>query len=265
MKILIADDDLLSRYPLQRTLERAGYEVLATGNGQQAAEILLQADGPRLALLDWVMPERDGPGVCREVRAQSQHLYVYLVLLTSKESTGDIVAGLEAGADDFLSKPYDPEELKARLRSGQRILELQDRLMHEARHDSLTDIPNRSFFLERLDGAIRHASRRPDYKFALLYFDIDRFKVINDSLGHLAGDQLIREAANRLVQSTRRDDLVSAAGEHDLPIRPPGDDTVARLGGDEFAILLDDIHDPSDAIRVAERIQNTMAQPFVIG
>ncbi len=265
MKILIADDDLLSRYPLQKTLERAGYEVLSTGSGKQAAEMLLSVDGPRLALLDWVMPERDGPSICREVRAQSRYPYIYIVLLTSKESKGDIVAGLEAGADDFLSKPYDPEELKARLRSGERILQLQDRLMHEARHDSLTNVPNRAFFLERLDHAIRQASRRPDYKFALLYFDIDRFKIINDSLGHLAGDRLIRETAERLVQSIRRADLASGAGEIGLPARPPGDDTVSRLGGDEFAILLDDIRDPSDAIRVAERIQDRIAEPFVLG
>jgi PleD family two-component response regulator len=231
MKILVADDDPLSRHLVQKTLERAGYEVLATGNGLKATEALLSADGPRLALLDWVMPERDGPSICREVRAQSQYPYIYIVLLTSKVSKEDIIAGLEAGADDFLSKPYDPEELKARMRSGQRIVQLQDKLMHEARHDPLTNVPNRALFLERLDHAFRQANRRPDYRFAVLYFDIDRFKIVNDSLGHPAGDQLIRETADRLVQSIRRDDPALGGAEIRPSIRQSGDDTVARLGG----------------------------------
>src|ERR1700704_58666 len=112
MRILIADDELMSRRLLQKTLERAGYEVTVVENGRQAAEQLCLAEGPRLALLDWVMPELDGPGVCREVRKRKEQSYVYMVLLTSKEAKEDVIAGLESGADDYLTKPFDPEELK---------------------------------------------------------------------------------------------------------------------------------------------------------
>src|SRR5882762_8249985 len=121
MKILIADDELMSRYLLEKTLERAGYQVVAVENGSLAAEHLCKPDGPRLALLDWIMPELDGPSVCRQVRTERAQPYVYMVLLTSKESKQDTVTGLESGADDYLVKPWDPEELKARLRTGQRI------------------------------------------------------------------------------------------------------------------------------------------------
>jgi two-component system, cell cycle response regulator len=119
LRILIADDEGLSRQLPERTLERAGYEVMAVENGRLAVEQLNRPDGPRLALLDWVMPELDGPGVCRAVRRQQEqreYSYVYMVLLISKESKEDIVTGLESGADDYLTKPFDVDELKARLR-----------------------------------------------------------------------------------------------------------------------------------------------------
>ena len=117
MRILVADDEPLSRRLLERTLERAGYEVMAVENGPLAVEQLNRPDGPRLALLDWVMPELDGPGVCRAVQRQQEQReqsYVYMVLLTSKESKEDIMTGLESGADDYLTKPFDVDELKAR-------------------------------------------------------------------------------------------------------------------------------------------------------
>src|SRR2546428_13086733 len=128
MKILIADDEGMSRQLLQKTLERAGYEVIAGENGRLAADQLCKPEGPRLALLDWVMPELDGPGVCRQVRKRKEQSYVYMVLLTSKEKRENVVAGLECGAGDYLSKPVDPEELKMLLGTGIRILDLEDRL-----------------------------------------------------------------------------------------------------------------------------------------
>jgi diguanylate cyclase (GGDEF)-like protein len=264
MKILIADDDVISRCLVQKTLDREGYEVLVVENGSSAAECLSSDEGPRLALLDWVMPGLDGLSVCRQIRSVSNHPYVYMILLTSKESKEDIVRGFEAGADDYLTKPCDPKELKARLRAGQRILQLQDKLIQEARQDPLTRLPNRTFFLDQLARCVTRAKRRPDYKFATLFVDIDGFKIVNDSLGHFAGDHLIVQIAERLVSSVRRDDLVSCSADVTGRVKQSGEDTLARMGGDEFTILLDDIRDASDGIRVAERIQQKLASPFLI-
>lgn len=264
MRILIADDDAVSRRLLEKTLERAGYEVLAVDNGCTAAAHLSTAEGPRLALLDWVMPGLDGIAVCREVRKQLGQPYVYIILLTSKIAKEDVLAGFEVGADDYLAKPWDPEELKARLRTGERILQLQNRLIHDAFHDQLTQLPNRALFLDKLGHCVRRAKNRQDYKFAVLFVDLDRFKIVNDSLGHLAGDQLIVEISKRLSRSIRRDDLISRPVPFKGTFRQSGDDTVARLGGDEFTILLDDIKDASDAVRVAERIHRNLASPVLI-
>jgi predicted signal transduction protein with EAL and GGDEF domain len=264
MKILIADDSAISRCLVQKTLERGGYEVLAVENGRSAAECLSSTDGPRLALLDWVMPELDGLSVCRQIRSLSNHPYIYMILLTSNESKEDMVRGFEAGADDYLTKPCDPEELKARLRAGQRILRLQDKLIQDARQDPLTRLPNRAFFLDQLAGCVKRAKRLPGYIFAVLFVDIDGFKIVNDSLGHFAGDQLIVQIAERLVSSVRREDVVSCSADANGEVRQSGEDTLARIGGDEFTILLVDIRDASDGIRVAERIQQKLASPFLI-
>jgi predicted signal transduction protein with EAL and GGDEF domain len=265
MKILIADDDAMSRRLTQKTLQNAGYEVLAVDNGLSAVESLAISNGPRLALLDWLMPGLDGPSVCRQTRGQFDRPYVYMILLSSKESKEDIVAGLEAGADDYLVKPCDPEELKARLRAGERILELQDKLVHDARHDPLTHLPNRALFLETLSQSIKQAKRGIDYKFAILFVDLDHFKDVNDKFGHAIGDEFIVEVAKRLATSIRRDntDQSSVAAIMGSK-RVHGNDLLARFGGDEFTILLDNISDASDAIRVAERIQQKLASTLVI-
>lgn len=263
MRILVADDDPTARRLLQAVLERAGYEVLVAENGRAAAEQLSRADGPRLALLDWMMPELDGPGVCREVRSKREQPYVHIILVTAKDSQENIVAGLEAGADDYLTKPFSSEELLARLKRGQRIMQLEDKLVHNALHDSLTELPNRALFLDRLGHCIRRAERHPEYKFAVLFVDLDRFKIVNDSLGHLAGDKLLVDIARRLTRSIRRNDLVSRPRDAGGTVRS-GEDTLARLGGDEFTILLEDIQDASDGIRVAERIQQQLASPLSI-
>ncbi|HYL09881.1 MAG TPA: EAL domain-containing protein [Candidatus Acidoferrales bacterium] len=263
MRILVADDDPTARRLLKAVLERAGYEVLAAENGRAAAEQLSRPDGPRLALLDWMMPELDGPGVCREVRSSREQPHVHIILVTAKDSRENIVAGLEAGADDYLTKPFSSEELLARLKRGQRIMQLEDKLVHNALHDSLTELPNRALFLDRLAHCIRRAERHPEYKFAVLFVDLDRFKIVNDSLGHLAGDKLLVDIARRLTRSIRRNDLVSRPRDAGATVRG-GEDTLARLGGDEFTILLEDIQDASDGIRVAERIQQQLASPLSI-
>jgi diguanylate cyclase (GGDEF)-like protein len=246
MKILIADDDALSRRLLEKTLERAGYEVTTVENGRQAVEHLVRHDTPRLALLDWMMPEVDGPGVCREVRARREHGYVYMVLLTSKESKEDIVIGLKSGADDYLTKPFDAEELKARLRTGRRILDLEDRLVEaregmrfKATHDHLTTLWNRGVILDLLNRELMRSAREQS-SVALLLCDIDHFKSVNDTFGHVIGDEVLQEVAHRFLSSVRSYDCVG------------------RYGGEEFLIVLINC-EPRFATMRAEEIRKSMA------
>ena len=263
MRILIADDDSLTRRLLQKTLERSGYEVVAVENGRMALECLASKTGPRLALLDWLMPELNGLEVCREIRRHSEYPYIYIVLLTARTSKGDVVRGLEAGADDYLTKPFDLEELKARLRCGERILKLEDKVTYDALHDPLTRLPNRAFFLERLTLCVSWGILHPEYKFAVLSVDMDRFKVVNDSLGISAGDWLLVQIAERLLGSIRRDDaLLRSADAGGVTEQLDGGGVLARLGGDKFTILLDNIRNASEGIRVAERIQQSIQEPF---
>lgn len=226
MKILVADDDAVSRRLLETTLDHAGFEVLVAADGTTAAAVLTAEDGPRLALLDWMMPGMDGPSVCREVRVRRENPYVYMLLLTSKETKDDVIAGLASGADDYLTKPFHPEELKARLRTGQRILELEDKLVEareemrfKATHDPLTQLWNHGLILEFLDRELSRA-RREGNSVTLLLCDLDHFKKVNDKYGHLVGDEVLRETGRRLLAAVR------------------AYDAVGRYGGEEFLVLL---------------------------
>ncbi len=246
MKILLAEDDALSRTLLQRTLQRAGYEVAAVEDGRQALVELSKEDPPRLALLDWIMPEKDGIEVCREVRRRKDHAYTYLILLSSRETKQDIVQGLESGADDYLTKPYDAEELKARLRAGERILELEDRLVEaresmrfQATHDLLTSLWNRGVIVELVSREVVRA-RREKWCNAVMMCDIDHFKKVNDQHGHAAGDDVLREVARRLQTSVRSYDMVG------------------RYGGEEFLVALNKC-EPSSAVARAENLRNAVA------
>lgn len=247
MKILIADDDTLSLRLLQKTLERAGYEVTAVKNGRQAAEEMCHPEGPRLALLDWMMPELDGPAVCREVRKQRGLRHVHLVLITSKDSKQDIIQGLESGADDYLVKPFDPEELKARLRSGLRILQLEDNLLeareemrYRATHDSLTSLLNRGTIIELLARELTRARREKSCTTVVLA-DLDHFKSVNDTYGHPVGDEVLREIGRRLLGSVRSYDFVG------------------RYGGEEFLVVLNNCG-PQKALSRAEQIRNGISR-----
>jgi diguanylate cyclase (GGDEF)-like protein len=246
VKILIADDDGLSRRLLEKTLEREGYEVIAVDNGRLALQQLSLADGPRLALLDWMMPELSGTGVCLEVRKQHDRPYVHIVLLTSRGSKQDVVAGLEAGADDYLTKPWDPAELTARLRVGQRILQLEDRLVEaretmrfKATHDNLTALFNRGVILDLLARELSRTRREKGCTVVMLG-DLDHFKKVNDGYGHVVGDEVLQEIARRLLASVRSYDFVG------------------RYGGEEFLIVLNNC-DSSHAIARAEEVRNGIA------
>lgn len=245
MKILIADDDAVSLRMLEKTLERAGYEVTAVSHGRKAAEELCRPDGPRLALLDWMMPQLDGPAVCRTVRHKRSQSHVYLVLLTSKSSKEDIVEGLESGADDYLTKPFDPGELKARLRTGMRILELEDNLLearddmrYRATHDSLTSLLNRGTILELLAGELNR-KRRDKSSISIALGDLDHFKLVNDTYGHILGDEVLREVGRRLLRSVRSYDFVG------------------RYGGEEFLVVLNNCATEKTLDR-AEEIRNSI-------
>lgn len=251
MKILIADDEFMSLHLLRTTLERAGYEVTAVDNGIHAAEILCRPDGPRLALLDWMMPKLDGPSVCREVRKLRKEPYVHIVLLTSKNSKQDVVAGLESGADDYLVKPFNPDELKARLRTGLRILKLEDSLVearenmrYQATHDSLTSLFNRGIIMELLARELSRTIREKGCT-VLLLGDIDHFKQINDVHGHVIGDEVLREVSRRLLTSVRSYDFVG------------------RYGGEEFLIVLNSC-DPQGAMMRAEEVRLAIAKMPVV-
>jgi diguanylate cyclase (GGDEF)-like protein len=243
VKILIADDDGMSRRLLEKTLEREGYKVIAVDNGQLALQQLSLPDGPRLALLDWMMPELDGPGVCLEVRKQQERPYVHIVLLTSRGSKEDVVAGLEAGADDYLTKPWDPAELTARLQVGQRILQLEDRLVEaretmrfKATHDHLTSLFNRGVIADLLARELTRTHREKGCTVVMLG-DLDHFKDVNDTYGHVVGDEVLREIARRLLASVRSYDFVG------------------RYGGEEFLIVLNNCNS-SQAIVRAEQVRN---------
>jgi len=246
LKILIADDEALSRRLLERTLERAGYEVIAVENGKQALEQLYKLEGPRLALLDWVMPEFDGPAVCRAVRTRSEQAYIYMVLLTSKGSKEETVLGLESGADDYLTKPFNAEELRARLRVGERILLLEDRLVEarenmrfRATHDQLTSLLNRGAVMDLLARELNR-SHREQKSTAILLGDVDHFKHVNDTMGHVVGDEVLTEIANRLLGSVRSYDFVG------------------RYGGEEFIVVLNNC-DPNYALGRAEEIRKSVS------
>ena len=245
MRILIADDDPVSLRLLEKTLQRAGYEVTAVSDGRRAAEELCRPEGPRLALLDWVMPQLDGPDVCRAVRRKRSQRHVYLVLLTSKDSKEDIIEGLESGADDYLIKPFDPGELKARLRTGQRILELEDNLVearedmrYRATHDWLTSLLNRGTILELLARELPR-KRRVKASVAIVLGDLDHFKMVNDTYGHIVGDEVLREVARRLLGSVRSYDFVG------------------RYGGEEFLVVLNNCGDDM-AMGRAEEIRKAI-------
>ncbi|MDR3674035.1 MAG: diguanylate cyclase [Acidobacteriota bacterium] len=226
MRALIAEDDSISRRMLEAFLVKWGYEVMVAAEGEEAWAILHDKDSPRLAILDWMMPGRDGIDICRSLRQRKAHPYTYIILLTARGQKEDIVEGLEAGADDYVTKPFDPYELRARLRAGRRIVELQEQLLQarealrdQASRDPLTGLWNHGTILAILRKEVARAARTHG-PFALAMADVDRFKAINDTYGHPAGDAVLREASRRLRGAMRTYD------------------SLGRYGGDEFLAVV---------------------------
>jgi two-component system, cell cycle response regulator len=248
--VLIAEDDPLFRRMLERWFTKWNYQVTAVENGLAAWEVLQKDDAPQLAIIDWMMPGIDGVELCRRIRGQNRSLYRYLLLLTAKDDTQDVIEGLEAGADDYLTKPFEVDELRARVRAGKRILDLQSALLHAheelqsvAAHDSLTGLWNRGAILDLLRREISRRRRNGD-ALGVIMADIDFFKKINDTHGHLIGDAVLQEVTRRLACN----------------VRPY--DAVGRYGGEEFLIVLPDCN-PTNLVVGAERLRRSIADQAI--
>jgi two-component system cell cycle response regulator len=246
MKILIADDDATSRLVLTGVLQKFGHEVVATVNGSEAWETMQRPDAPTLAILDWMMPGLDGVEVVRRVRSLKSDEPPYLILLTSMSEKADIVTGLEAGADDYLSKPFDPGELRARVDVGRRVTDLQaklrevhDALADEAMHDPLTRALNRRAFADVLSRALSREHRQR-LGLALGICDVDEFKKVNDVHGHQVGDEVLCGLVQQLASNMRAEDVVG------------------RQGGDEFVVLAENTGD-ADVGLLYERARAAVA------
>ena len=238
MKILIADDDHVSVLYLRDALEEWGYEVTVASDGALAAEMLQQPDAPMLAIIDWMMPGMDGVDVCRTVRESVKDRYIYMIMLTSRSETEFIVQAMNAGADDFIAKPFHAGELQVRVRAGRRVIELEQELRRRATHDVLTGLVNRGAIMEVLQKELSR-QKRAQHPVSVIFADLDRFKAINDTWGHLAGDDVLREAASRMGRT----------------LRPY--DTFGRYGGEEMLVVLPNC-DMQGAVEVAERMRSAM-------
>jgi two-component system, cell cycle response regulator len=243
-RVLVAEDDVLFRKILQSWLRAWGYNVALAEDGTKAWAILQEENPPELLILDWMMPGIDGTELCRRIRDRQRGPYQYILLVTARDDKQDHVRGLDAGADDYLTKPFDRSELRARLRVGRRILTLQDDLIRareelrfQATHDVLTTLWNRGALLDLLQCELQRATRC-GHTTGVLMLDLDHFKNINDTYGHLAGDVVLKEVANRISRTIRAYDLVG------------------RFGGEEFLVVLPEcdkreLEVTSDRIRAA--------------
>lgn len=250
MKVLVADDEAVSRRLLESSLRRWGYDVVVAKDGHEASRILLSPDAPKLAVLDWLMPGIDGTQLCRDLRRNKPEPYTYILLLTGKREKDDVIRGLDAGADDYVTKPFDPAELRVRLRTGKRILYLQEQLINarealrdQATHDKLTGLWNRAAIVDILGNELARAQRQ-GMPVAIVMADLDSFKHVNDTHGHAMGDEVLQKVSKRIRESVRRYD------------------SVGRYGGEEFLIVLPGC-DRSNAVAHAERIRATVGHVVV--
>ncbi|TAL25425.1 MAG: diguanylate cyclase [Nitrospirae bacterium] len=251
MRILAADDDLITRKLLQKTLEDWGYEVLVAENGRQALEIF-ERQNVKFIIADWMMPEIDGLSLCRMIRSVTDRGYVYFIILTARDKKEDIIEGLKIGADDYVTKPFERNELQVRVRTGERILNLEKELNEKneslrrlnlqleelVRMDTVMGIGNRLSFYENIE-KIHHRACRYAQSYGIIMCDIDNFKLYNDTYGHLAGDNILRRVANSIRLSIRMSD------------------EVFRYGGEEMVIIIPD-QDLTSTLTVAEKVRESI-------
>ena len=252
MQALVVDDSAVYRKLIGDHLRSWGFGVTLAESGSEAWQILQQPDAPKLVLLDWVLPDLDGIELCHRIRkAGSSGPYVYVILLTSNEGRQNMLDAMQAGADDYLVKPFDELELKARLLVGKRILDLQEELVsaresmrHAATHDSLTGLMNRGEILGMLQRELERA-RRERKPVGVILGDVDHFKSVNDTLGHLFGDEALREIGRRLRAQLRVYD------------------GVGRYGGEEFLMILPICDLPNTLLRANELRECIATTPVV--
>ena len=251
IKILVAEDDFISRRLLQKTLEDWGYEVVTANNGQEAWDIF-QGSDILFVIADWIMPGIDGVSLCRKIRKSEMAGYVYFILLTSKGTKEDIIEGLDAGADDYLTKPFDRGELQVRVRAGERIIKLEKeltskneefyrlnlRLEELIRIDPLMNIGNRRHFYEIIE-KVHNRAYRYAHDYGVIMCDLDYFKAYNDIYGHLAGDNILKAVADVIKTTVRMSD------------------DVFRFGGEEIVVILQE-QDIETTTMCAERIRKAV-------
>ena len=257
MNILIAEDDEPTRLLLQTLLTRWGYNVTAASDGNEAWRILCEPEHPYLLLLDWIMPGLEGPEIVQRLRKNEGADPLYTIIVTSANCENAVVEALAAGADDFIVKPFNLNELQARIAVGRRVIDLQQTLLDKlnkleeatetisrlARTDELTGLHNRRSFRELFTLAL-NATLRHDHPLSLISIDLDHFKTVNDSLGHSAGDLVLKGFAKLMQEKVRSEDIVG------------------RLGGEEFMILLPHA-DSVAAAALAERIRTAFEKNAV--
>ena len=250
MRILVADDDPLTLHMVVYRLRQWGHDVISCTDGDSAWKVLEQGLVPNVAILDWIMPGINGPELCRKIRGRKDCPYVYIVMLTGRNNPEDLIAGLDAGADDYLTKPFHLGELDARLRAGKRIVDLQNELISaretlriQTRQDPLTQILNHGAIVDTLRREIDR-THREHQPLSLILADLDGFKNVNDSYGHVAGDYVLVEVARRMRLCLR------------------SYDAIGRYGGEEFLMVLPNT-EAAQAVRLAERVRVAVSQePF---
>ena len=254
-RVLLVDDSLdLAKLVVQH-LRALDVDVQHAIDGRRAVA-MAQQSSPDLVLLDFDLPVMNGLVVMEKLRALPQTAHVPIIFLTGSDNQELQMTAFDKGANDFIRKPFQPAELKARVRAALHTQALLGELERQATHDRLTGLPNRALLYARLNDAIEEHCANPDLHYALLFLDFDGFKKLNDTYGHEAGDKLLLEFAARLRRATRQSDAASRGVRmHGVP---------ARLGGDEFVVLLTRLRRPEDVDVVVTRIESMLAPPYTI-
>lgn len=237
MRILIVDDDHFQRALLEMVVKKTGYEVVTAQDGAIAWK-MMEEERFRMVITDWLMEGMDGIELIKRIRAADWPGYTYTLLITAREGRASIIDGLRSGADDYLAKPFDEDELLARIAIGERVLKLEDKLVEQAQRDALTGLFNRRALYDHVRREM-HRSARNGLSLGLIMADIDHFKNINDTWGHISGDRVLVHLAGIMREATR-------AYDH-----------IGRWGGEEFLILLPESDYEKTRI-VAERIRSSV-------